>query len=78
MLLPRVARLKYRIRFWLLAPVSVASVFVGAVVSIWPSIDVTSVQRAPWPFLLVTGLAVALSVVLSIYSFPIGHGERAS
>jgi hypothetical protein len=77
MLLLRLLKISYTIRVWLLLPISVASVFVGAIVAVWPSFDNSMLQAAPWLFLFLAALAFALSGLISLYSFPIGYGERA-
>lgn len=77
MLILRLLKISYAIRVWLLPPISVASVFVGAIVAVWPSIDYPTLQTAPWLFLSLAASAFALSSLISLYSFPIGYGERA-
>jgi len=73
----RLLRVRYTIRVWLLLPIAVASVLVGAIVAIWPSIEPLTLRSAPWFFLAVTAILFALSSVISLYSFPAGYGERA-
>ena len=67
----------YAVRIWLLIPVALVSAIVGAVVAIWPTIDSASFRAAPWIFLFLTSLAFGLSNAVSLYSFPLGFGERA-
>ena len=73
----RAAGIGYRRRLLLLVPVLSVSVIVGAVVSVWPSIDPASLLLAPWSILLLTGLALGLSHLMTTYSFPVEHREHS-
>ena len=72
----RVAGVRFAIRIWLLVPVAIVSIAVGAAVVTWPSFDQSELRTAPWPYLLAATLAFALSYAVSMLSFPNGHGER--
>jgi hypothetical protein len=77
MLALRLVGVRFAVRVWLLIPVSVASLFIGAAATTWPSVNSSSLSEAPWGFLSIAVLAFALSSVISMYSFPIGYGERS-
>jgi len=77
MLLLRFIGVRYTIRIWLLIPITVVSAVVGALVAVWPSVEPSTIHTAPWSFLFLASLAFALSSALSLYSFPLGYGERA-
>jgi len=77
MLLLRMLGLGFKVRVWLVALLAVLSVAVGAAVAIWPVVEAARLASAPWALLALTALAVGASTLLSIYSFPLGFGERA-
>lgn len=64
-------------RAWLLIPIVPLSVFVAAAVAVWQADAPLALQFVPWTFLVLSALAFALSGVLSLYSFPVGYGERS-
>jgi hypothetical protein len=77
MLLLRMLGIRFKVRMWLLVPIAVLSVLVGAVTSAWPAGQLAGLRSAPWALLSLAALAIGLSTVLSTYSFPLGFGERA-
>jgi hypothetical protein len=77
MLALRLVGVRFTVRVWLLIPVAVASLFFGAVATVWPSVNSSALREAPWPFLFITTVAFALSSLISMYSFPLGYGERS-
>jgi len=77
MLALRLVGVRFAVRVWLLIPVAVASLFFGAVATVWPSVNSSAIREAPWLLLSVTTIAFALSSVISMYSFPLGYGERS-
>jgi hypothetical protein len=77
MLLFRLLGVRHAVRLWLLIPIAVGSIAVGAVAGAWPSVELSTIQAAQWVFLSLSALAFALSSALSLCSFPIGYGERA-
>ncbi len=74
----RMARLVYVARLWLIPPISALSAVIGAAVAAWPDLAIHSLARAPWPPILMASACVSLSTALSIWSFPVGFGERAT
>ncbi len=67
----------YAIRLWMLLPITAASIIAGAAAAAWPSVEPSALATAPWLFLILAAAAFALSAAFSLYSFPIGYGERA-
>ena len=67
MLLLRFVGVSYKMRLWLLPVIAAASLAIGIFVAIWP-VSLLALT-------LIT-IAVLLSHVLSVYSFPHGYGER--
>jgi hypothetical protein len=78
MLVLRSFRVRWQVRAWLLPFVAIASVFVAAYTLIWPSHAISSLPSHVWFTLAFTSSLAAASGLLSIFSFPIGYGERAS
>lgn len=74
----RAARVTYMSRLWLIPFVSAGSAFAGALIAAWPHVEAESLVAAPWLVLLATNACIGLSTALSIYSFPLGFGERAT
>jgi Na+/H+-dicarboxylate symporter len=71
------AKVGYRVRVVLIPLIALVSIAGGAVSSVWPAVDASSLQAAPWMLLSATAVAFAVGAVLSIYSWPVGLGERA-
>ena len=78
MLVLRSFRVRWQVRAWLLPFVAIASVFVAAYTLVWPSHAISALPSSVWFTLAFTSSLTAASGLLSIFSFPIGHGERAS
>ena len=67
----------YVARTLMITPIAVVSVLAGALVEVWPASGLSALRNASWAFLVLCGISLALSSALSMYSFPIGFGERA-
>jgi hypothetical protein len=78
MLILRIAKIPWRWRLGLLPFVAVAALLAGATACDWPSVPLSQVSTESWVVLGLTTVVVAVSSVLSIFSFPEGYGERAS
>ena len=77
MLCLRFGGVPYRVRIWLYVPLVLLSAWVGRSFgpSLWVgSVDVQATDK--WLVLVVASSIFAVAGVLSIYSFPIGYGER--
>jgi hypothetical protein len=64
-------------RLILLPFVGIASVATGAATFSWPTLRPEELASAPWALLCLSAFSVATSVALSVYSFPLGFGERS-
>ena len=74
----RIARLRYVARLLLIPLVSALSAAVGSLVAAWPELGWHSFAQAPWEVLCMASACIGLSTALSICSFPLGFGERAT
>jgi hypothetical protein len=78
MLVLRGFRVRWQVRAWLVPLVAIASVFVAAYALVRPSHAISALPIYMWLTLAFTSVLTAASGLLSIFSFPIGHGERSS
>lgn len=67
----------YVARALMIGPIAAVSVLVGALVEVWPASGLSALSNASWAFLVLCGISLALSSAFSMYSFPLGFGERA-
>lgn len=77
MLLLRLARIPWQWRLALIPFVAIAAALAGAFSATLPNASFNLESLESWTVLGVTLLVVALSSLLSIFSFPVGFGERA-
>ncbi len=72
----RVFKIGWVYRSWLLLPVTVFA-FLGGAFVFKVQIESTSLVTTPWLSIALSALAFAASNLLSVFSFPLGYGERA-
>jgi hypothetical protein len=73
----RLVGFSWRVRVGATPIVATVATFAGALTVTWPSLDVATLSGGAWLALAVAAVSLAASGVLSILSFPIGHGERS-
>jgi hypothetical protein len=73
----QLARVPWRTRLFLAPIMAIGSVFVGAVVHSWPEPSLSALTLENWVVLALTASVVLLSSFVSMYSVPIGYGERS-
>jgi len=76
MLLLRYARVPWKARIFLTPLVAAAAAFAGAWSVARPSFALETVGHGLWPAFAIAGVSLAMAQVLSIFSFPLGYGER--
>ncbi len=77
MLALRSLRVKWRVRLSLMPWLAALSAFIAAFALTWPTMDLSRIAAPLWATLAIAALCIFVSSVLSLYSFPLGHGERA-
>ena len=77
MLAFRSLRVRWRVRLGLMPLLAAISALSGAVALTWPTVELSKISAPLWAILVIASVSIFVSSVLSLYSFPLGHGERA-
>jgi hypothetical protein len=77
MLVLRAVKVPWRARLWVAPFIAVACVVPGALVDLPRGISLLDADRTLWLPLAIASPFMALSYVLSVYSFPLAYGERS-